>query len=126
MAVLGVLAAGALVYGVQGGSGAAPVATLVGADAPDQALPTEALPTPSATPSTSRPAPRPAQPGAEKDGPAVPAPASTSAPAEGPAFENCTEVWDAGEGPINESHPRFQPGLDRGGEPGVGCEEDPR
>lgn len=56
--------------------------------------------------------------------PATKAPKVTPAPASR-TYRNCTEVWNAGAGPIRRGTPGYAAHLDRDND-GVGCEKDPR
>ncbi|WP_278314636.1 excalibur calcium-binding domain-containing protein [Lolliginicoccus levis] len=42
-----------------------------------------------------------------------------------PVYADCTEVWEAGAGPIEEGDPGFEEKFDADDD-GVGCETDPR
>ncbi|MGO1181467.1 MAG: GmrSD restriction endonuclease domain-containing protein [Micrococcaceae bacterium] len=91
---------------------------------PDQPVPTDdgGVTVPVAVTSTATPTPKPAAP--------APAPATTRAvqPAPAPAadvyYQNCTEVWAAGAGPIYQGDPGWQTKFDRDGD-GIGCESRP-
>jgi hypothetical protein len=54
-----------------------------------------------------------------------PAPRPKAPPKTTQYYKNCTEVWNAGAGPIYRGQPGYAPHLDRDND-GIGCERDPR
>lgn len=83
---------------------------------PDQKL-SEAGPIPQVPVTASAPpAPQPVEP-------QPPAPAEPALPGGDVYYENCAAARAAGAAPLYKGQPGYRPGLDRGGEEGVACED---